>query len=53
MQDYEIGAVSASQRGMGRSTKGMVLPFQPLSLTFHHMFYYVPMPKVQAAALAA
>lgn len=26
--------------------KGMVLPFQPLCLTFRHMDYYVPMPAV-------
>ena len=26
--------------------KGMVLPFTPLSLTFHHLNYYVDLPKV-------
>ncbi|XP_043723660.1 ABC transporter G family member 31-like isoform X2 [Telopea speciosissima] len=25
--------------------KGMILPFQPLSLTFHHINYFVDMPK--------
>ena len=28
--------------------KGMVLPFEPLSLTFRHMDYYVAMPAVCA-----
>ena len=27
--------------------KGMVLPFEPLSLTFRHMDYYVDMPAVR------
>ena len=36
---------------MGTSEKGMVLPFQPLSLTFHHMDYYVKLPKVCCAFL--
>ena len=36
---------------MGTSNKGMVLPFQPLSLTFHHMDYYVKLPKVWSAFL--
>lgn len=26
--------------------KGMVLPFQPLSLSFNHVNYYVDMPAV-------
>lgn len=26
--------------------KGMVLPFQPLSLAFNHVNYYVDMPAV-------
>jgi hypothetical protein len=28
------------------SSKGMTLPFQPLSLTFHNVNYYVDMPPV-------
>ncbi|XP_065866894.1 pleiotropic drug resistance protein 2-like [Euphorbia lathyris] len=43
--DSSIGSVAKNA-----STKGMVLPFQPLSLTFNHMNYYVDMPaemKVQ------
>ena len=34
------GAVPAGQ-------KGMVLPFDPLHLTFHDLNYYVPLPQVQ------
>lgn len=30
----------------GESRRGMVLPFQPLSLVFDHMNYYVDMPAV-------
>ncbi|GLT63837.1 hypothetical protein SLA2020_363700 [Shorea laevis] len=30
--------------GNGQATKGMVLPFQPLSLAFNHMNYSVDMP---------
>lgn len=26
--------------------RGMVLPFTPLNLTFHHLSYYVDLPKV-------
>ena len=29
-----------------REKRGMILPFQPLSLTFHNMNYFVDMPKV-------
>ena len=28
------------------SKKGMILPFQPLTMTFHNLNYYVDMPKV-------
>lgn len=31
--------------------KGMVLPFQPLSLTFNHVNYYVDMPAVSCSFL--
>ena len=30
----------------GQTKRGMVLPFQPLSLTFKHVNYYVDMPAV-------
>ncbi|XP_042513197.1 ABC transporter G family member 31-like isoform X2 [Macadamia integrifolia] len=29
--------------------KGMILPFQPLSMTFHHINYFVDMPKEMTA----
>ncbi|KAK9916362.1 hypothetical protein WJX75_001804 [Coccomyxa subellipsoidea] len=35
---------SAAMPGM-KEGKGMVLPFTPLSLTFHHLNYYVDVPK--------
>jgi hypothetical protein len=28
------------------NAKGMILPFQPLTMTFHNVNYYVDMPKV-------
>lgn len=31
--------------------KGMVLPFQPLSLAFNHVNYYVDMPPVSHSFL--
>ena len=34
-------------KGSG-SSKGMILPFQPMALTFHNICYYVPMPAVRA-----
>lgn len=47
----ESGAPSArleGVKGAGRGrARGMVLPFQPLALTFHHVNYYVDMPKAR------
>lgn len=31
-----------------RARRGMVLPFQPLSLAFNHVNYYVDMPAVSS-----
>jgi len=31
--------------------RGMVLPFQPLSMTFNHISYYVDMPAVSYSNL--
>lgn len=31
--------------------KGMILPFQPLSMTFHNVNYFVDMPKVITTVL--
>ena len=42
---------NSSRHDMGTSGKGMVLPFQPLSLTFYHMDYYVKLPKVGSALM--
>lgn len=43
-------AVRSSSEIVGASDngprKGMVLPFQPLSLAFNHVNYYVDMPAV-------
>jgi hypothetical protein len=33
--------------------KGMILPFQPLAMTFHHVNYAVDMPKVRKITLRA
>lgn len=30
----------------GPKRKGMILPFQPLTMTFHNVDYFVDMPKV-------
>ena len=30
----------------GTAAKGMILPFEPMALTFHKICYYVPFPKV-------
>lgn len=38
---------SESEGGRGSSAKkGMILPFQPLTMTFHNVNYFVDMPKV-------
>lgn len=29
-----------------KAEKGMILPFEPLALTFHNVNYYVDMPSV-------
>lgn len=31
--------------------KGMILPFKPLTMTFHNVNYYVDMPKVNFTSL--
>lgn len=32
--------------------KGMILPFQPLTMTFHNVNYYVDMPKVRGFVIS-
>jgi hypothetical protein len=48
-------AVRSSSEIVGASDnaprRGMVLPFQPLSLAFNHMNYYVDMPTVSHSIL--
>jgi hypothetical protein len=48
-------AVRSSSEIVGASNiaprRGMVLPFQPLSLAFNHMNYYVDMPAVSCSIL--
>lgn len=42
--------MSQKQLGTGsQGQKGMVLPFDPLHLTFHDLNYYVDLPKVERA----
>ena len=36
----------SSNSDVNAPRKGMVLPFQPLSLAFNHVSYYVDMPAV-------
>ncbi|KAK4275171.1 hypothetical protein QN277_018300 [Acacia crassicarpa] len=50
--DYGNGAVHNNQGkemssmppGKGNKAKGMILPFQPLTMTFHNINYFVDMP---------
>jgi len=32
--------------GKGKAASGMVLPFDPMTMTFKDLHYYVPIPKV-------
>ncbi|KAH9701691.1 ABC transporter G family member 31 [Citrus sinensis] len=41
-QQFEINTTSAPESG---KKKGMILPFQPLAMTFHNVNYYVDMPQ--------
>lgn len=40
------GSTSSNGIIANQTKKGMVLPFQPLSLAFNHVNYYVDMPTV-------
>ncbi|WJX58199.1 ABC transporter G member 31 [Trifolium repens] len=44
IQVYEMNTNSRSTRNSSNA-KGMILPFQPLTMTFHNVNYYVDMPK--------
>ena len=35
------------RQGEGRAATGMVLPFDPMTMTFKDLHYYVPIPKVR------
>ncbi|XP_050236360.1 ABC transporter G family member 31 [Mercurialis annua] len=41
-QELELNQASAVE---GSRKKGMILPFQPLTMTFHNVNYFVDMPK--------
>lgn len=43
-QAYELSTRTRSARE--DNNKGMILPFQPLTMTFHNVNYFVDMPKV-------
>ncbi|KAK7321500.1 hypothetical protein VNO77_32212 [Canavalia gladiata] len=43
-QVHETGTSTKSVKE-GSATKGMILPFQPLTMTFHNVNYFVDMPK--------
>jgi hypothetical protein len=34
----------------GAAKRGMVLPFQPLSMVFHNVWYSVDVPKVRSSS---
>ena len=36
--------------GKGKASSGMVLPFDPMTMTFKDLHYYVPIPKVTMPA---
>jgi hypothetical protein len=36
--------------GKGKASSGMVLPFDPMTMTFKDLHYYVPIPKVPMPA---
>lgn len=42
---------SSKSTGGESKNKGMILPFQPLTMTFHNVNYYVDMPKVNGMFL--
>ena len=43
---HNLSASGRSLPGAEAGSKGMVLPFIPLNLTFSHLNYYVDLPKV-------
>ena len=51
--DMEIRNSPHSSISKATIKKGMVLPFQPLSLAFDHVNYYVDMPTVSFNTLSS
>ena len=39
------------REGKGKAQSGMVLPFDPMTMTFKDLHYYVPIPKVLVACI--
>ena len=48
----DMNSAKRIKMGSGGSSKGMILPFEPLHLTFHDMWYRVDLPKVGSCRLA-
>ncbi|DBA79271.1 TPA: hypothetical protein ACH3X2_007820 [Trebouxia sp. C0005] len=51
MENGEVGKEAESQSdgdGKGKASSGMVLPFDPMTMTFKDLHYYVPIPKEAA-----
>lgn len=51
LSDYSVASQSqefenTTSTQEGDKKKGMILPFQPLTMTFHNINYYVDMPQV-------
>ena len=44
--ELQNGPADSVKAIKGTTAKGMILPFQPMALTFHDVCYYVPLPKV-------
>lgn len=42
-QEFDLNRSSLNE---GSKNKGMILPFQPLTMAFHNVNYFVDMPKV-------
>lgn len=45
-EETQTASVSNARQGRNEK-KGMILPFKPLTMTFHNVNYYVDMPKVR------
>lgn len=43
-----VSSGACREEGKGKAASGMVLPFDPMTMTFRDLHYYVPIPKVPA-----